>query len=154
MSIIFNGKTYNNLEDMPANERQAFEQMSQMFVDKNGNGIPDFLEGDLAQNIITASSSTFVYNGKTYNNLNEMPEDIRNKVHTAFDMMSGMGMVSKTAFVQEKNTTSKPFIAPGNSASVIEEEQGSNIFSYILGAIVLCFALAVVAFGITYLLNR
>lgn len=154
MSIIFNGKTYNNLEDMPANERQAFEQMSQMFVDKNGNGIPDFLEGDLAKNIITASSSTFVYNGKTYNNLNEMPEDIRNKVHMAFDMMSGMGMVSKTAFVQEKSTASKSFIAPGNSSSVIEEDQGSNVFPYILGAIVLCFALVVLAFGITYLLNR
>lgn len=154
MSITFNGKTYNTLADMPANERQAFEQMSQMFVDKNGNGIPDFIEGDLARNVITATSSSFVYNGKTYNNLAEMPEDIQNKIHTAFDMMSGMGMVSKTNFVQEKNTTSKPFIAPGNSASVIEEEQGSSSFSYILGAIVLCFALAVVAFGITYLLNR
>lgn len=158
-TINFNGKTYNNLEDMHANERQAFEQMSQMFVDKNGNGIPDFLEGDLAKNIIAASSSTFVYNGKTYNSLDEMPEDIRNKVHTAFDMMSGMGLVSKTAFSNmpfkpEQPAPSKPFIAPSNSSSAIEEEQGSNIFPYILGAIVLCFALVVLAFGISYFLNR
>lgn len=158
-TIIFNGKTYNRLEDMPANERQAFEQMSQMFIDKNGNGIPDFLEGDLAKNIITASSSTFVYNGQTYNSLAEMPEDIRNKVHTAFDMMSGMGLVSKTAFsnipfTQEQPTPSKPFIAPGTSAPAIEEDQGSNIFPYILGAIVLCFALVVLALGISYFLNR
>ena len=49
MQIIFNGKTYNSLEEMPANERQAFEQMQQIFVDANGNGIPDFMEGDISR---------------------------------------------------------------------------------------------------------
>ncbi len=48
-TIIFNGKTYNSLEEMPANERQTYEQIANMLVDKNGNGIPDFLEGDLVQ---------------------------------------------------------------------------------------------------------
>lgn len=27
--ILFNGKTYNSIEDMPANERKAYEQISE-----------------------------------------------------------------------------------------------------------------------------
>ena len=54
MQIMFNGKTYNSLEEMPANERMAYEQMQKIFVDANGNGIPDFLEGDIAKNVMTA----------------------------------------------------------------------------------------------------
>ena len=33
MQIIFNGKTYNSIDEMPVNERQAYEQMSQIFKD-------------------------------------------------------------------------------------------------------------------------
>jgi len=41
MQIIFNNKTYNSLEEMPANEREAYESMFKIFKDENGNGIPD-----------------------------------------------------------------------------------------------------------------
>ena len=57
MHILFNGKTYNSLEEMPAKERQAYEQIRKIFVDANGNGIPDFLEGDIVKNVITAFTS-------------------------------------------------------------------------------------------------
>ena len=46
-TIIFNGKSYNSLEEMPEKERKAYDQMMDIFADKNGNGIPDFMEGDM-----------------------------------------------------------------------------------------------------------
>src|SRR5512147_596328 len=94
-TIIFNGKTYNDINDMPADERQVFEQMSQMFVDKNGNGIPDFLEGDIVKNVITARSTqaNINVNGRTYNSFNELPPEMRQHVDGAFKMLSKMGFL-------------------------------------------------------------
>ena len=162
-TIIFNGKTYNSIEDMPAGERQAFEQMSQLFVDKNGNGIPDFLEGDVAMNVMTASSGSYVINGQTYSNVDEMPEEMRNKVKSAFDMMTKMGLVSKSTFTQMTSLTgnvkqdqapaSKPFLA-SQPSSAIEEDNGKSTFLWVLGGIVLCFALVTAAIAVFYFMGR
>ncbi len=84
MQIIFNGKNYNSLEEMPANERMAYEQMQKIFVDANGNGIPDFLEGDVAKNVMTAFTSVINYDGKVYNTMDELPAEARQKVQDAF----------------------------------------------------------------------
>lgn len=158
-TIIFNGKTYNSVDEMPANERQAFEQMSQMFVDKNGNGIPDLLEGDMVQNVLaTHSSQTHVIHadGKTYNTLEDLPPELRQRVDGAFQMLSNMGITSaapQTASVsREPRFESKPFEPQGST--VIQEEGGRGSFVMILGGIVLCFAVIVVTVGALYLLNR
>ncbi|RIK48355.1 MAG: hypothetical protein DCC59_15295, partial [Chloroflexi bacterium] len=81
-SVIFNGKTYNSIEDMPADERKAYEQVSQILVDKNGNGIPDLLEGDMAQNVLAAHSTGMhvTVNGKVYRTLEDLPPDLRQSV--------------------------------------------------------------------------
>ena len=96
-TIIFNGKTYNSLDEMPPNERQAYEQMLNIFMDKNGNGIPDFLEGDMAQNVMTAFTSNINVNGKSYSNVNELPDDLRARVQGAFEKMEQFGIVTKNA---------------------------------------------------------
>lgn len=51
-TIHFNGKTYNDLAEMPANERQMYEQLMAVLSDKDGNGVPDVFEGDVVSNII------------------------------------------------------------------------------------------------------
>ena len=50
--IQFNGKTYNDTAEMPATERQMYEQLMSVMRDEDGNGIPDILEGDVVGNII------------------------------------------------------------------------------------------------------
>ena len=47
--ISFNGKTYNSLEEMPADQRAAYEQVMSFMKDENNNGIPDMFEGDVIQ---------------------------------------------------------------------------------------------------------
>ena len=161
-TISFNGKTYNNVEEMPVNERKAFEQMNQMFVDKNGNGIPDLLEGDLVKNVMTAHSTQahVTVNGKTYTSFNDLPPEVRQQVDGAFQMLSNMGILSGMPEAQQQQQAapavstfeSKPFNPPGSSA--IEEESGRSTFSLILIGIVLCFAVVVGTIAVLYLLNR
>lgn len=160
--IKFNGKTYNNIEEMPANERRAFERISQIFVDKNGNGIPDFLEGDVAMKVINASSGSFSIQNQTYNSVNEMPPELQEKVRSSVRLMSNLGMLSKSAseelersgmLDQGQPAVSKSFPA-SQPASAIEEEHRTSTFTLVMGGIVLCFALAVAAFAVVYLMNR
>ncbi len=93
-TILFNGKTYNSIEEMPVDVRSAYQQVADIFVDKNGNGIPDFLEGDMVKNVITAFTSNVNVNGQTYNNMNELPPDICAQVQGAFEKLSALGMVT------------------------------------------------------------
>lgn len=101
MQIHFNGKTYNSIEEMPANERQAYEGMFQIFKDENGNGIPDFLEGDMVTNVRTAFSSNVAYKGQTYNNLDELPPEVRQKLQAAFVKLNTLGLISGAPAAQD-----------------------------------------------------
>jgi len=121
MQIIFNGKSYTNLEDMPANERTAYDHMQKIFVDANGNGIPDFLEGDVAKNVITAFSSNVNFNGQVYNNLNALPEPARKKVQEAFAKLSQLGIANAGNFTQPNTDT--PNMAFQPSAPIIQPPQ-------------------------------
>ena len=162
-TIIFNGKTYNSVEEMPALERQAFEQLSSMFVDKNGNGIPDFLEGDLASNIITAVTSNATINGKAYNNINELPDNMREQLQGAFERLSELGLASKTsspvtAQVNSVQVTTKPQaisqpIVSQEYPSTIQEGGGSNILQWALAGIVLFFCVVIAALGVFYFMQ-
>ena len=154
-TIIFNGKTYNDINDMPADERQAYDQMSGIFADKDGNGIPDFMEGNIAMSVMNASASGFVVNGKTYASLDEMPEDMRTKMRSAFDALASAGLVSKSTFVQMTEAKTIPRSQPTPQPSaVIEEERGGKTFTLILGGMVLCSALAAVAMAFYYFVGR
>lgn len=42
--IIFNGKEYSSVDEMPPNVRQAYEQAMSAFADQNKNGVPDVFE--------------------------------------------------------------------------------------------------------------
>jgi phage-related protein len=153
-AINFNGKTYNNLEEMPANERAAYEQLAKIFVDKNGNGIPDFMEGDMVRNVMTAFTSNVNFNGQMYNNLNELPPDVRAKVQGAFDKLAGLGIltnspammppISNPPVSQEPMAISQPFFSHEYTPA-IQEGKGSNLMIWVIAglAVVLCLAATV-----------
>lgn len=44
-TIVVNGRTYSSLDEMPPEARAAYQQMMGVFADKDGNGVPDILEG-------------------------------------------------------------------------------------------------------------
>ncbi len=148
MQIIFNGKTYNSLEEMPANERTAYEQMQKIFVDANGNGIPDFLEGDIARNVMTAFTTNVVnYDGKVYNSLDELPADARQKVQDAFAKLNQMGIVNVNPAMQGSSKhppfepafqPSKPLIPQEPAVGEIGRTRGLVIIIAVAVALFIC----------------
>ena len=152
MQIIFNGKTFNSPDEMPANERVAYEQMQKIFVDANGNGIPDFLEGDVAKNVMTAITSVVNYDGKVYNGLNELPTEARQKVEQAFAKLNQLGIVTvvpsaqKAAPFEPAFQSSKPLL---QQEPAIQESGGTRwmlIVGFLAALLICAVALAVVLF--------
>src|SRR5512145_1065693 len=85
LQINFNGKNYNNLDEMPPEERQAYEMVTKLFADENQNGVPDLLENAPANT--TMQTTTFVVDGKTYSSADEMPADARQRYQAAISKM-------------------------------------------------------------------
>lgn len=153
MQIIFNNKTYNSLEEMPANEREAYESMFKIFKDENGNGIPDFLEGDVAKNVMTAFTSNVVYNGKAYSNMDELPAEARQKLNDAMGKLNQLGVVTDLPAARAKQVfepafkSSRPLIP---QEPTIQESGGKNwiiIVGFLAAVLVCAVAIALVIFA-------
>jgi len=152
MQIVFNGKTYNSFEEMPANERKAFEQMKQIFVDANGNGIPDFMEGDMFRNVMSMASTNGIYQGQPFNNLNDLPPEVREKVQRAMDKLKQMGLVSDVPNIQNPSMNAPASFEPAFQPSkpliqqepVIQESGGNRwiVIAMVLAGLVFCGAVA------------
>jgi hypothetical protein len=154
--IVFNGKSYNSPNEMPVNERKAYEQMMGMFVDKDGNGIPDLLEGDLVQNVLSAHSTKVNLSSMTVHSLDDLSPEMRQKVDGAFQMLSNMGILTDQSqapqISREPQSASKPFAA--QTSNVMEEEHGMSVFSIIVIGILLCLGLAAATIAVWVFMNR
>lgn len=160
--IYFNGKTYNDIAEMPATERQAYEQIANMLVDKNGNGIPDFLEGDIIKNISSfyTSAKSINYNGAVYSNVNELPADVQAKVQSAFTKVADMGLIpqgdfeehaSKHTVHNEPYIKSTPFVSREYNP-VIQEDKSPSTMIWILVGIALMACLGIAAVAVFFLI--
>jgi hypothetical protein len=58
--IIFNGKEYKNIEEMPPKERELYERAMQALHSKSSN-------------TVIKKNNKFIFNGREYSNLDEMP---------------------------------------------------------------------------------
>lgn len=102
--IIFNGKSYGSIAEMPPDARALYEKMSKVFADADQDGVPDVFQqggfeglrssfgtlkelyqmaqaGEIEnQNqlaIIQIGESSIMVNGKTYRSPEEMPRQVR-----------------------------------------------------------------------------
>jgi hypothetical protein len=74
--IVFNGKEYAGIEEMPDDVRKAFLAMlSQIGADADRNGVPDVLEGK--GNVLGLPQSSITVNGRTVDNVNDLPRPVR-----------------------------------------------------------------------------
>jgi hypothetical protein len=166
--IIFNGTTYNAPDEMSAADRAAFEQLAGMFMDKNGNGIPDFLEGDIVKNVSTAYSNIVSINGEMVN-ASEMPEEMRARVQSAFQKMSELGLVTNPSapIMAHAGHVGSDHVAPLSSefissppiisqeyAPTIQEGNRPSIVQWILLGALLFFCLMTIVVGAFYFLMR
>lgn len=104
--IVIDGKTYNSVDEMPDDVRRNYEQamggfkeintnnisgalddVKNIFVDKNNNGVPDVMENNPAINI--SGGTKFVVDGQVFNNVDDLPPAARAKYEQA------MGSIDK-----------------------------------------------------------
>jgi hypothetical protein len=164
--ISFNGKSYNSLEEMPADQRAAYEQVMSFMKDENNNGIPDLFEGDAIQKMISMASTRVIVNGQETQSLDSLPPEARAKFEKAMVKLSQLGILpaetprtqnplqttsqiapSEPAFVQSPSS-----FAQSSFPSAISEDKGprTGIIIAVLAVFLLC-AIGAVAF---LLLNR
>jgi hypothetical protein len=163
--IIFNGRTYNTPDEMSPTERATFEQLAGLFVDQNGNGIPDFLEGDIVKNVSTAYANIVSINGNMVN-ASEMPEEMREKVQSAFQKMSELGLMSdsSTPMMAQVNSVqmgqqspqfiSSPPITSQEYPPTIQEDDRSSVLQWALLAAFLLFCGMITVVGGIYFFMR
>jgi len=93
--ITVNGKDYASVEEMPADARRQYERAMSMLADRDGNGVPDLLEGGasvLSQSFADdgrafvsteVTRSKIVVNGQEYARLEEVPPEVREMIRAA-----------------------------------------------------------------------
>lgn len=149
--IHFNGKTYHDIAEMPASERQAYEQLMVIFKDDDGDGTPDIFQGDVIGNIVNAAiTSTLAIDGMQVTGLSEMTPEQRGKLEKGLSKLKEWGFISQVSelsdhgqapsWIDAEIRPSKPVI-PNQSA--IQEDQGvSRVLIQILAlaALLLCGA--------------
>ena len=82
--ITVNGKEYGSLDEMPPDVRKNFEKMIGMLADRDGNGVPDILEGKAligpahgSGNVTSAVHTSFKINGQAYERFEDIPPELR-----------------------------------------------------------------------------
>lgn len=96
--IKFNGKTYNSFEEMPLEEQQNYDKTVGLMGNKDGNQVPDFMEDEHFQSMMTGGANGVTLRGVTYTSFDQMPEDVRTKMKYAFDQLTQMGMINMALY--------------------------------------------------------
>ncbi|GAB4416545.1 MAG: hypothetical protein Kow002_02400 [Anaerolineales bacterium] len=130
--IHFNGKTYNDLAEMPAAEREAYEQLLAIFEDKDRDGTPDIFQGDVVGNIIEIVKKTSG-DPEGASTLEQMPPEMRARVSKGVAKLHELGLLAQVPALSKGEQVpswedaeirpSKPVI-PQQSA--IQEDSGAR----------------------------
>lgn len=152
--IHFNGKTYNDLAEMPATEREAYEQLMTIFKDEDQDGTPDIFQGDVVGNLIeVVKKSSGDPEGAAA--LERMSPEMRSRLSKGIAKLYELGLISGSSdlpeewpFPSSKDAPSwkdaeirpsKPII---QSPFVIQDDTGPRwlLAVVILVAVTLCVA--------------
>jgi hypothetical protein len=159
--IHFNGKTYHDLAEMPANERQMYQQVMSALRDEDGNGLPDILEGDLIGNIIEMARKSGSEYSEQAAALEKISPEMRVRISKGIARLNELGLLSGIQeLAQEAGASSSqatptwedaeirpsmPVISP---QSAIQEDSGPR-WILVLGILV---AVAIFLAGIAFLI--
>jgi hypothetical protein len=79
--ITINGREYDSPEQMPPDVRKIYDGALAMgaplLEDRDGNGVPDLLEGKAGFKLAARVAKALLVNGVKYNSPDEMPPDVR-----------------------------------------------------------------------------
>ena len=180
--IVIDGKTYKSVDEMPEEVRRnyelamnslkdenrnlipdVFENMN-ILADKDKDGMPDVFEGLASMNVV--STTKIIADGKEYDSLEELPEEVRAKYDQAMGTLDknqdGVPDLLEGAFDAPKQsinvTTSFGVETPRRATTIsssptIEPESTSGWMIALLGPALL-LGCAFGAIGVWYFFLR
>ncbi|MGD8404388.1 MAG: hypothetical protein PVJ21_12055 [Anaerolineales bacterium] len=152
--IHFNGKTYNDLAEMPATEREAYEQLMSIFKDEDQDGTPDIFQGDVVGNLIEIVKKASG-DPKAAAGLERMSPEMRANISKGVARLYELGLISGVPDLPEEWPSSPSEQAPSwddseiraskpiiQSPSAIQDDTGPRWLPavVILVAVSLCVA--------------
>lgn len=157
-AIILNGKTYNSIDEMPPDVRAQFESMSNLLGDKNQDGVPDLMENMLNANATVMQTSTIIFDGKTYDNVDELPAEARAKYEQAMGKLAdenknGVPDVLEGALKDAPTFVTTQF-ASGMSPRLAPSAPTANLGPLIVMGIISLGLVIIVAILLFLLLNK
>lgn len=167
--IHFNGKVYASMDEMPPEIRRAYEQVMGIFADRDGNGMPDVVEGLLSANAqyvsLQGNLANIVFNGKVYHSMDELPPEARQRYEEAMGKMDANrngipdfveGMMSAGGSAKNQSEYQIPAAPTGMSspspAQTIEPEGFRG--GWLIAAVILFGLLCMAVIGILVLLRQ
>jgi hypothetical protein len=104
-----NGKTYETLESMPPDVKRLYAEVlargGPSLADRDGNGIPDVLEGKGGSIARATVDCRIVVNGRRYGSVDEMSADDRRLYENALDLARAGGGPNVTVTRQSFGVT-------------------------------------------------
>ncbi len=148
--IHFNGKIYNDLAEMPATEREMYDQLISVMRDEDGDGVPDIFEGDVVSNIIEVIKKSGYGDSEGVSALEQMSPEMRARLSKGIAMLNEFGLLSEMPDFSKQEQApiwedaeirpSKPII---QSPSAIQEESGTSrvtVLVILLASLGICVA--------------
>lgn len=117
--IYFNGKTYNDLAEMPASERQMYEQVIAAMRDEDGNGLPDILEGDVIGNIIEMAKQSGAGHGEQVAALEKISPETRARITKGIAKLNELGLLTGIQDLTQEIGTSSSGTIPARKDTEI-----------------------------------
>jgi len=168
--IVIDGKTYKSVNEMPEDVRRNYESAMRN-LDANSNGMPDAFENMAAPQSSTANiinAAKVIVNGQIYDNLDQLPPEIRAKYEQAMGAMDANkngipdfveGMLGASSN-QTKNvassfgTVNPPRSQPMPVGPTIEPESSGGWMLALAGILLVGLCLVVAAAGVWYFFFR
>jgi len=163
--IVIDGRTYNNVNEMPPEVRAKYEKAMNTLGHENRDSLPDTFETMSSTHVVT-NSMKFIVDGNEYNSIESLPPEARAKYEQAMnkldknrngipDFVEGMlGSVSQTMPQQNIPITTSPNRSTPQPASPIISPDTSNGWMLVLGIGLLLMLCAVGVAGVWYFLIR
>lgn len=185
--ITFNGQTYNSPDEMPPDVRKMFEEtlkifgdnnqdgepdlfntpfvgdmLRQTFADQDADGVPDIMQGQFSseQGPMMSAATVIVYEGKTYNSIDELPASAQAEIRQKMAQMDVAPIyVELEKDDQPGRISPMPSgapVAPGDEYPAVKSDQleSRSLLSLPLILFLSIGCLALLLFGIYYLLQR
>ncbi|MCI0356273.1 MAG: hypothetical protein L0099_14720 [Acidobacteria bacterium] len=103
--IVFNGKEYASLDEMPADVRRAYQEVVGLLADADRSAGADFAPDSGGEPKLNITRLRFLHEGKEYSSLEQMPPEARRRYDEAVRQLGDTSRVGSPEMLVGQGTT-------------------------------------------------